>query len=180
MTKSGMVGVLTRRAFEMAIRHRQLERWRTELVGLSRLPPAEVAELCSSRRDAFGLNQAHAGKEYESYLPEVVEFVCALVAEGRGHLLSAVAAEFGRECDAHTGRVRAQVVAAVPLDEDTICRIERRLSDLTGRPTAVDVHVDPDVVGGLVIKLGDRVLDRSVHARLESLRNALLSAAELS
>ncbi len=164
----------------MAIHHRQLERWRIELFGLSGLPPAMVAELCSSRGDVSSLNKAQGGKEHGSYLPQVVEFVCALVAEGRGHLLPAVAAEFGRECDAYTGRMRAQVVAAVPLDEDTICRIERRLSDLTGRPMAVDVHVDPDVVGGLVIKLGDRVLDRSVHARLESLRNALLSAAELS
>ncbi|MFW6102842.1 MAG: ATP synthase F1 subunit delta [Chloroflexota bacterium] len=180
MTNSRMVSVLTRRALEIAIRHHQLERWRVELTGLSRIPPAMVAELCRFRRNTSRLDKAQDGKEHESYLPEVVEFVCALVAEGRGHLLSSVAEEFGRECDAYTGRMRAHVVAAIPLDEDTIYRIERRLSDLTGRPTAVDVHVDPDVVGGLVIKVGDRVVDRSVHARLESLRNALLSAAQLS
>ncbi|MFW6055909.1 MAG: ATP synthase F1 subunit delta [Chloroflexota bacterium] len=180
MTNSRMVDVLTRRALEMAIYQRQLERWRMELIRLSRLSPSTVAGLCSHRMDTSGLNEVQAGDEHESYLPEVVGFVCGLVAEGRGHLLSSVAAEFGRECDAYTGRMRAQVVAAIPLDEDTVCRIERRLSDLTGRPTAVDVHVDPDVVGGLVIKIGDRVLDRSVHARLESLRNALLSGAQLS
>ena len=177
---SKTVGVLTRWALEMAIYHRQVERWRMELIGLSRLPPAMVTELCNIRRDASGPEEAQAGEEQESYLPEVLEFVCALVTEGRGHLLSAVATEFGREGDAYTGRMRAQVVAAVPLDEDTIRRIERRLSDLIGRPTAVDVHVDPNIVGGLVIKLGDRVLDRSVHARLESLRDALISTAELS
>lgn len=180
MTEAGMIDVLTWRALEMATRRGQLDRWRSEVLELSKLDSATVAGLCRPMAPDSPEGRVQASERREGYTREVLEFVCAVVAEGHAHLLPAVAAEFGRRSDAYAGRTRARVTVAVPLDEETLHRIEDRLSEVTGRRTSVDVQVDPDIIGGLVLRVGDRLLDGSVRARLDSLRDALLSSADLS
>ena len=67
--------------------------------------------------------------------------------------------------------VKAEVVSALPLSADEQTTIQK---DLTGRgATDVDFKVDPRILGGLVVRLGDRVVDASVSGKLESLRQSL-------
>jgi F-type H+-transporting ATPase subunit delta len=61
----------------------------------------------------------------------------------------------------------------VELDPATIARLEEALSRSAGRPVEAQVVVDPTVIGGLVARIGDTVIDGSLRGRLESLRQSL-------
>jgi F-type H+-transporting ATPase subunit delta len=63
-----------------------------------------------------------------------------------------------------------QVTSAVELDEAVTSRIGEEIGRQTGRTIELTTHVDPDVLGGIVLRVGNSILDASIRARLERLR----------
>ena len=76
--------------------------------------------------------------------------------------------------DRDSGVVRAEVVTAVPVDAELEKRIGSALGKKLGAAVQTEVRQDPDIIGGLVIRIGDRVIDNSVRTHLEQLRTALV------
>ncbi len=74
-------------------------------------------------------------------------------------------------------RLEVAITSAVELDEETVETIGKRIEEQTGRDVQLSTHVDPDVVGGIVLRVGNMILDASVRARLERLRRQVSSAA---
>jgi F-type H+-transporting ATPase subunit delta len=70
-----------------------------------------------------------------------------------------------------------EIKSAVELSEDTVKKIAKRIEEATGQKIELTKVVDPDVVAGLVIQVGNRVLDASVRARLEQLRKTVAKVA---
>jgi F-type H+-transporting ATPase subunit delta len=65
------------------------------------------------------------------------------------------------------------VTTAVPLSEQDRAAVQRRLVDVTGGPVVVETEVDPDILGGLVARIGDRLIDGSTKSRLIALKRQL-------
>jgi F-type H+-transporting ATPase subunit delta len=63
-----------------------------------------------------------------------------------------------------------EVTSAIELDPDTVEQIGDRIGERTGRRVQLESKVDPDILGGIVVRVGDRILDASIANRLESLR----------
>ncbi len=74
-------------------------------------------------------------------------------------------------------RLEVEITSAVELDEDTVRSIGERIEEQTGRDVQLEARVDPDVLGGIVLRVGNMVLDASVRARLERLRRQVTRAA---
>ena len=72
---------------------------------------------------------------------------------------------------------RALIVTAIPLSEHEIEHVSERIAQKTGSTYVVDVKVDPEVLGGLRIRIGDTLMDLTVRARLDSLRGFLKGRA---
>jgi ATP synthase F1 delta subunit len=70
-----------------------------------------------------------------------------------------------------------EVTSAVELDEGLVRSIGERIEERTGRRIELTSRVDPDIIGGLVLRVGNKVLDASVHGRLERLRRQITRAA---
>ncbi|MBA2337596.1 MAG: ATP synthase F1 subunit delta [Acidimicrobiia bacterium] len=104
-----------------------------------------------------------------------VAAVGCILATGRARDLSAIADDLVRVAVASRERQVAEVRTAVPLDDDQVHRLEEALARVTGHQVELKVTVDPDVVGGIVARVGDTVIDGSVRRRLDSLRTALRS-----
>ena len=96
-----------------------------------------------------------------------------LVERGRAGLLPRVLDEYDRLADAAAGRVRAEVITAVELDGTAQKRLAAGLRERLGSSVETTVTHDPSIVGGLVIRIGDRVIDGSVRTRLQQLQAAL-------
>ena len=73
--------------------------------------------------------------------------------------------------------LEVRISSAVELDEDLIETIGKRIEDQTGRRIDLDANVDPDLIGGLVLRVGNKVLDSSVRGRLDRLRKEVAQAA---
>jgi len=93
---------------------------------------------------------------------------------GRLGLVRRVAAAYRDLLDQRAGRVRVRVTSAVPLTPDQQARLAETLSARLGKTPVLATAVDPGLLGGLVVRVGDRVFDTSVRTRLETLRTKLL------
>ena len=105
--------------------------------------------------------------------PLVQNLVCLLVSRRRLSLISGIRQEYMRLVDAYHGRERVQVMSAVPLDTDEQERVTRLLREMVGREVVLESRVDPETLGGLVIRVGDKLIDGSVRGRLEDLKESL-------
>jgi F-type H+-transporting ATPase subunit delta len=106
--------------------------------------------------------------------PEGLNLAKLLVGANRTDDLDAIIEEYGRLADEDAGRVRATATTAVPLSRAEATNLVASLSRRWGREVRVDVRVDPTIIGGLVLRIGDRVIDASVATRLQQLRRRLV------
>ena len=96
-----------------------------------------------------------------------------LAERGRAAVLPMVLEQYDVLADRESGVLRAEVVTAIPVDAQLEQRIRRQLADTLGGDVQTTVRQDPSILGGLVIRIGDRVIDGSVRTRLEQLQAAL-------
>ena len=107
----------------------------------------------------------------------VLNLIQLMLRRGRIEDLPHVAAEFRRLDNAQKGVTLAKATSAGPLSAAELKALTARLETLTGGTIELDVEVDPSLLGGLVVQVGDRLIDGSVRGRLERLRNQLVSGA---
>ena len=88
--------------------------------------------------------------------------------------LPEVADAFEAMSEARSGKVRAEVVSAASLPDGYLAELAKTLGEVVGREVVVAHRVDPDLIGGIVTRIGDRVFDGSVRHRLSELREELL------
>jgi F-type H+-transporting ATPase subunit delta len=107
---------------------------------------------------------------------ELVRFLQAVVRRGRQGLLDEISSEYQGLVDLKLNRVLAGVTAARPLDEKLQQEIVTRLQKALGKDVRAHFRTDEAILGGVVVRVGDRVYDGSVRRRLTELRRRLLGA----
>lgn len=103
----------------------------------------------------------------------MASFLFLLFDKGRIQYLRDIYAFYEKLTDELANIVRADLVSAVELPEESIARIKAALSEKTGKIVKMDVRVDPALVGGVMTKIGDLVLDGSVRTQLKTLKESL-------
>ena len=104
-----------------------------------------------------------------------VDLVQLIVSQGRSSELSDIARAVVEAAAASRDKAVAEVRSAVPLDEETVERLAAALGRATGKSVEVKVVVDESVIGGIVARVGDTVIDGSLARRVDSLRQAVES-----
>ena len=166
-------------AFEVAMRDRSLEHWRAEL-DLAALIAGDERALEVLANPAVPTERR--SKALDDLLGDrvsrpVMNLVQLMLRRGRIEQLPRVAAEFRRLDDERQGITHAIATSAAALEADEVRALTARLEQSTGGRISLDVQVDPSLLGGLVVRVGDRLIDGSVRGRLERLRNQLISGA---
>jgi F-type H+-transporting ATPase subunit delta len=122
---------------------------------------AEQAEAMASVADAMGLNG-------------LTRNVLGLMAgKRRLFALSAVIEAFAAKMSDYRGEVAADVTAAAPLTEDQVTALTTALRDSVGKTVLLNVTVDEAIIGGLVVKVGSKMIDTSIRTKLAKLNNAM-------
>jgi len=80
---------------------------------------------------------------------------------------------FGELLAKHRGEVAAEVTSAEPLSEAHVADLKTALRDSLGKDVALQTHVDPSLIGGLILKVGSRMIDGSLRTKLNSLKHAM-------
>ena len=107
--------------------------------------------------------------------PHMRSFALLLLERGRIGTLPSIARSYRLLADAALGRVRATVQSARPLDAATAASVQRALEKRTGKKVLLSTSVDPDLIGGIVARVGDLVFDGSLRTRLQNLRARVLN-----
>lgn len=168
-------------AFEVALGENQLDGWRDDLATAADiLGRPEVGPIVASPAVPLAQRQALAAALLEGRVrPGALRLVNLIVQRGRVGALPRVAEDFVRLLNAHRGVVMATVTSAVPLTADETAAIRSRVEAMAGATVDLRSEVDPDLLGGVTVQVGDRLLDASIRGRLERLRDQLHAGARL-
>lgn len=103
----------------------------------------------------------------------MASFLFLLFDKGRVQYLKDIYVLYEKLTDELANIIRADLASAVELPEESIAKIQAALSEQTGKKVAMETRVDPALIGGVVTKIGDLVLDGSVRTQLMSLKESL-------
>ena len=163
--------------FEMARSEGALERIENELYVIARALEGseELREALSSRRLPIHRKQAVIDDLLSTQAHRLtVAFVSFAVGLGRGDDLMAIADQLTARWAAARDRAVAEVRSAIPLDDETVERLARALGKRMGNELEVRVVLDESILGGIVARIGDTVIDGSVRTRLSQLRDTVV------
>jgi F-type H+-transporting ATPase subunit delta len=136
-----------------------------------------VSALLSGRRSLGTSADVVRGAIARPVGDQLINLVGLLVGRRRVSLLPAIAAEYGRLLDRQRGVAAALVTSAAPLTTEETEAIAARISVMTGSTVSLRTAVDPDLIGGVTVRIGDRLIDASVRGRLERLRDRIVAGA---
>jgi F-type H+-transporting ATPase subunit delta len=116
-----------------------------------------------------------AEKVYAGKIDDVtLRFLYLLLDKRRESIIGDVEKEFVSLANRSRGVVIATVSSAVPLTEDEQAALASKLSAYTGKTVELELSVDPELIGGLTVRIGDTVIDGSIKGHLASLKKKML------
>jgi len=107
-------------------------------------------------------------------LPTTVNFLKVLSQHGRLDLLRVIRRQAKRMLDKRRGRIHVRLTAATPFDKALAAKLGDRLQEVLGAEPIVHTRIDPNVIGGMVVRVGDTVYDGSVANQLQQLREQMI------
>lgn len=175
--QASLAGRYATALFELARDEKQLEAVGASLASLKQAlaDSADFRQLTTSplvTRDEAVKAAAATAKAMK--LDSTTTKFLGVLAQNRrlGHLGNAIRA-FDQLSAAHRGETTAEVTSAHPLSDDQVAALKTNLKTRLGRDVAVDLNVDPAILGGLVVKVGSQMIDGSIRTKLNTLAHAM-------
>ena len=175
--RASLAGRYASALFDLARDERQIDAVGRSLDGLGQalLDSKDLAELVDSPL----VSRDSAAKAFAALAPQLAldpitaNFLGVLARNGRKRELRAVIRAFRRLAAEHRGEVTADVTTARPLKDDQLAALKAQLRARAGRDVTIDAHIDPDILGGIVVKLGSQRIDASIRTKLNRLASAM-------
>jgi F-type H+-transporting ATPase subunit delta len=164
-------------AFQIARDGGTEERWSEGLSLMAAVfSDSEIAALMQEARISTADKMGLAEKALAGVDPLVLNLARLLVHRGRTALASQIAEAFQELADAERGIAHALVTTAVPLSDDETKAVAEKLSEISDQQVVVETQVDERIIGGLVARIGDKLIDGSTRSRLLALKRRLREA----
>ncbi len=109
--------------------------------------------------------------------PVLLNFLGVLIDNHRMPVIFRIRREFDRLWEDAHRRLPVEVTSAIELDERTLNQLSDDIGRRTGKEVRLTARVDPDILGGLVVRVGNSILDASIRNRLEQLRKQVARSA---
>jgi ATP synthase F1 delta subunit len=109
--------------------------------------------------------------------PIFLNFLSLLIEKHRMPVIFRIRDAYEQMWEEENRMLPVEITSAIELDADTLERLSREISERTGRKVKLAAHVDPDILGGLVVRVGNSILDASIRNRLEQLRRHVAQGA---
>ena len=163
--------------FELALEKKELDRWQADLQKMVGAVSDEtfLAALESPKikfDDKSRLLTARLG----DVSPLALNLARLLIARSGAGMIGEIAAEYQRLLDGYHGIQAAEVITAVPIDDKDKQKLAESLAALMGTKITVKAAVAPAILGGIIARVGGRLLDGSTRSKLAALKRQLVSA----
>ncbi len=170
--------VYARSLFEVAMEQDKLDAVRDQL--------GEFADAMSETRElqVFFFSPYFSTQEKEDGLeravtdadPVILNFLNLLIEKHRMPVVFRIRAELDRLWEEENKLLPVEITSAIELDKDIVKQLGDRISEQTGRKVELSSRVEPDILGGIVVQVGNAILDASVRNRLDQLRRQVVKA----
>lgn len=162
--------------FEIARQENTIDQWLNDLASIEQvMNDPQVSEYLENPKNNREEKRQLVTKLLQSKVqPMALKLALLLVQRQRQVYASAVRQDFVSSVNKLRGIVVATVTTATPIDDNEAEFIGVRLSVMTGKKVQVERRVDPSIIGGLVARIGDTLIDGSVKTRLQQLRKQLI------
>jgi F-type H+-transporting ATPase subunit delta len=175
--RASLAGRYASALFDLARDQRQIDAVgrSLETLGSALVDSKEFGELVESPL----VSREEAGKAFAALAPQLgldaitANFLGVLARNGRTSQLRPVIRSFKRLAAEHRGETTAEIVSARPLNDDQVAALKAQLRTRAGRDVNIDATVDPNILGGIVVKLGSQRIDASIRTKLNRLAQAM-------
>jgi F-type H+-transporting ATPase subunit delta len=174
---TGMAGRYATALFELAREERvidavkaNLDRFEGLLAASSDLMRLVRSPVFSAEQQAKALTAVLAAGGIDGL---AAKFLQVVAANRRLFAVAGIIKDFRALVARHKGEVRADVTLAQAPDERQLAAIKDALRAVTGKDVQVDITVDPSIIGGLIVKLGSRMVDSSLRTKLKSIKHVM-------
>ena len=171
--------VYARSLFEVALEQAKLDVLREQL--------GQFADALDQHRElaVFFFSPYFSTKEKQEALARVLDdadesllrFLSLLIENHRMPVIFRIRQQYERLWEEENRTLPVEITSAVVLDSDTTAALGRTIGERTGRVVTLATHVDPDIIGGIVVRVGNSILDASIRNRLEQLRRHVAQGA---
>ena len=171
--------VYARALFDVARQHGKLDEIREQL--------AQFADALNEHRElaVFFFSPYFSQKEKQEALGRVVQgaeaifmnFLNLLIEKHRMPVIFRIRDAYERMWEEENRTLPVEITSAIELDQGTVEKIAKQIGERTGRKVKLATRVDPEILGGLVVRVGNAILDASIRNRLEQLRRQVAQGA---
>jgi F-type H+-transporting ATPase subunit delta len=175
--RASLAGRYASALFDLARDQRQIEAVGKSLDALGRAlaDSRDFDELVTSPL----VSREEAGKAFAALAPKLgldpltANFLGVLANNGRKGQLRAIIRAFGRLAAEHRGETTADVITAHPLNDGQVAALKKQLRARAGRDVTIHAQIDPQILGGIVVRMGSQQIDASIRTKLNRLASAM-------
>ena len=171
--------VYARALFEVARQHGKLDEIREQL--------AQFADALNEHRELAVFffspyfsqmeKQEALGRVLQGADPIFMNFLNLLIEKHRMPVIFRIRDAYERMWEEENRTLPVEITSAIELDQGTVEKIAKQIGERTGRKVKLATRVDPEILGGLVVRVGNAILDASIRNRLEQLRRQVAQGA---
>jgi len=177
MTVSVYASRYAKAIFRLALENKELNRWQSDLHKVeSILKDQALLALLNNPQVVWADKNKQLTQRFGEIHPVLAKLVSVLTAKGKLEMMEEIGDEYQRLLDNYRGiegAEIAEVTTAIPLDDDYKLKLAQRITEIVGKPVILKTRVDQAIIGGIVIRVGDKLIDGSVRNKLAALRKDL-------
>ncbi len=163
--------------FELALERGELDRWQSELALVANVAAnADIVAVLDNPRLPFEKKTRLLTEQLQDLNPLVLNLLKLLIMKGSIGIIGEIDAEFQRRLNRHRGIEEAEVTTAVPLDAKDEEQLAQKLGAIVNKKVILKAKVDTELIGGVVVRIGGKLLDGSTRSSLAALKRELAGA----
>ncbi len=160
--------------FQIALARQELDGWQSDLEKIVRVGDNAVLKaLLENPKLRFSGKARLLAEMLSDINPLALNLVYLLVMRDRFNLVGEIAEGYQRFFDSHRGIESAEVITAVPLDDEAKSKLAKHLEAIVGKKVVVKHEVDASLLGGVVARVGGKLLDGSTRSRLRAMKEVM-------
>jgi F-type H+-transporting ATPase subunit delta len=175
MAKKANARRYARAVFELGLEKNELERWQTDLQKVvDAVSDGDFFAALESPKIKFEDKSRFLKERLGAINPLAINLTLLLISRSAIDIVGEIAREYQRLLDERRGIKAADVITAVPIDDKEKKKLAARLGELVAARVEITSQIDPDILGGLVVRVGGKLLDGSTRSKLAALKKELV------
>jgi F-type H+-transporting ATPase subunit delta len=163
--------------FEIARENNELDKWKNDLERIAALAQdQEFVSIMENPKFSFEDKSKLLNNQLVGISQKALNLAKILTNQGKFGLITVIKADYQQLLDDLRGIDKAEVTTAIPLDESEKVMLAQRLGNITGKQIVIVEKVDPTIIGGMIARVGGKIIDGSTSNQLAALKNELANA----